>query len=176
MIDWSREIETVDGKPLVYLPERNTGENDFPRWVESPDNSYITRFYSDCGKPWNPRNPDLRNVAQPAVFPTPDERAVAPELVERMRKLVETLAVYNWLDNPITAIVSEARAIVAALEPVDPDVAEADAIMAMDEYKGGNNHVQRAVIAAIKRGRQLQRDSVTGVTLGTREQFEKECG
>lgn len=86
--------------------------------------------------------------------PTPDERAVAPELVGRMRKLVEAMA----LSQSCTTIYTEARAIVAALEPVDPDVAEADAIMAMDEYKGGNNHVQRAVIAAIKRGRQLEKE------------------
>jgi len=53
-----------------------------------------------------------------AHTPTPDERAVAPELVERMRGLVKAAA--GRFVGSGSDLYEEARAILAALEPVDP--------------------------------------------------------
>lgn len=59
--------------------------------------------------------------------PTPDERAVAPELVSRLVELVEKMSVEDFA-QAWREWRNEARAIVAALEPVDPDKEIIDAM------------------------------------------------
>lgn len=102
--------------------------------------------------------------------PTPDERAVAPAIVERMRKLVEQMANDHYDLPRHTA--DEARAIVAALEPVDPMLLEARQVVA-GLYEGqGVAHLREQALsgegdewfhtkvarAALARGRQLEKE------------------
>lgn len=108
--------------------------------------------------------------------PTPDERAVA---------LIRKIAKGDW--SPGYETEAEARAIVAALEPVvDEDLVEARKVVA-DLYTGGNvAHLREQALsgegdewfhtkvakAALARGRALASRDVTPCT---REQFEDAC-
>lgn len=104
--------------------------------------------------------------------------AVGPELVERMLALVRQIGGGFWLNGvnedgitPYDAV-EAARTIVAELPEPDPDLIEArkiaseklwklgasaEAIAAGDisEGKGDDKIIMHAVLAAIKRGRQL---------------------
>lgn len=62
-IDWTQPVETGDGMLMTYSAGRNTGQSEYPHWVEGPEGTYISSFYSDSGKPWSDCKPDLRNVA-----------------------------------------------------------------------------------------------------------------
>lgn len=114
-----------------------------PEWLEGADWNVVKAlcYNGDVQVPGDDTNEimndwewkDIRSIYLPADhphyqqnIPTPDERAVAPELVERMRKLVEKIAANApWLNTrakDMDDVDSEARAIVAALEPVDPEV------------------------------------------------------
>lgn len=125
-------------------------------------------------------------ASDPLSRPTRDERAVAPELVERMRALIETMASCDGAAF-VLEYKDQARAIVAALEPVDPMLLEARKIVA-DQYGEGGNvaHLREQALsgegdewfhtkvakAALARGRALAHRDVTPCT---REQFEEEC-
>lgn len=103
--------------------------------------------------------------------PTPDERAVAPELVVRLVELAKRLDKDAW-DDPFHSMKDEARAIVAALEPVDPMLLEARQVVA-GLYEGqGVAHLREQALsgegdewfhtkvarAALARGRQLEKE------------------
>lgn len=85
--------------------------------------------------------------------PTPDERAVAPELVARLIELAKHAAV-----SASGHTQDEARAIVAALEPVDEHEEVAKRILG---YANNGLMSQEQRIAMIKnelRGRQLEKE------------------
>ena len=118
-------------------------------------------------------------ASDPLSRSTPDERAVAPELVSRLVELARSVA-----DSPACTILQtvEAQNILAALEPVDEDLVEAReicAVSAISEYNDpGNRDVtlgsdlarhyrdgsydknsdMRRALAAIKRGPQLEKE------------------
>jgi len=110
--------------------------------------------------------PYIRAIRLPAnhphyTTPTPDERAVAPELAERMRALVMAMASEHHERRG--ADYAEARAIVAALEPVYGDLVEANRICADIIWTWTNREnmckqLDDAVLKAIKRGRQLEKE------------------
>jgi len=120
------------------------------------------------------------NDARYDPTPTPDERAVA---------LIRKIAKGDW--SPGYETEAEARAIVAALEPVDPMLLEARKIVA-DQYGEGGNvaHLRdqalsgegdewfhtKVALAALRRGRALASQTPSrDVTPCTREQFEEDC-
>jgi len=200
MIDWYKEIEAVhiDGRvmdvSLVGYEPCSDGEMT-RRIVPALEDGNVNWFNEDGSHRLG--NWTIRNIiAVTTPTPTPDERAVSPELVERMRKLAYAVSQCHYADDESnghgigSVFIKEARAIVAALEPVDVDLVEARNVAigqleSRDQSEtflrriseGDCDHYPEVRIAkaAIKRGRQLQRDSVTGVTIGTREQFEKDC-
>jgi hypothetical protein len=58
-----------------------------------------------------------------------------------------------------TVATDEARAIVAELEPVDPDVAEAERLYkAWVHDPSGSPFAQDAILYGLKRGRELERE------------------
>lgn len=102
--------------------------------------------------------------------PTPDERAVA--LVKRLVKNASPDGETRPHPAEYWGMVVEARAIVAALEPVDPMLLEARQVVA-DLYTGGNvSHLREQALsgdgdewfhtkvarAALRRGRQLEKE------------------
>jgi len=116
------------------------------------------------------------------------EKAVDPAIYERMRKLVERISSDLVEPYSLRHVEDEARAIVAALEPVDPELLEARQVVA-DLYEGqGVAHLReqalsgegdewfhtKVALAALRRGRSLA--ASRDVTPCTREQFESECG
>ena len=179
-----------------------------PEWLEDHEIVPIRDHYDTEGR-WQgttpvradrPHWPLICAMRLPAnhphyTTPTPDERAVAPELVYRMKNaILRHVACKPYLfdddEGPNISVEAELRSIAAALEPVDEDLVEARKIACQNSrwssgdeawrnvQEGRSDHfpIVQCAIAALARGRQLQRDSVTGVTLRTREQFEKECG
>lgn len=162
-IDWNGKLEAVhtDGRVKPVSLRGGAQPDHYGTYAIEHELEGRVYFLKDgsgqYGKEWTIRN-----------TPTPDERAVAPELVERMRKLAEMVegvkeqTVPSWFP----AIWDEARAIVAALEPSDrteakrlADIWEIDA---------------EAAYQILARGRQLERAS-RDVTPCTREQFEEAC-
>ena len=134
-----------------------------PGWLEDDDHIHKPKNFNGheyevetaAGTGWSV----VKSIRLPAnhphyATPTPDERAVAPELVERMRQLVEDAA----SDEPggRSALRTEARAILAALEPVDENVKAANQII--EEWVDGGMMTKDMVLAAIKRGRQLEKE------------------
>jgi len=105
-----------------------------------------------------------------------EDRIVAPELVERMRKLLE-VAAGRFLGSG-SDIYEEARAILAEMEPVDEDLVIArETVASIWELSRGESGLQewhrskairegkrddsldvKAALDAIKRGRQLEKE------------------
>ena len=170
-INWNGKLQVVhtDGRVVDLAEHEPWGNPSWPLKAMSADGAMV--FYMDpsrndvcagaIGDGWT-----IRNALAPT--PTPDERAVAPELVERMRKLVKTVA--NDASEPysLRQVEDEARAIVAALEPVDPDREEAKRLAGIWEID------DEAAYQILARGRQLELAS-RDVTPCTREQFEEDC-
>lgn len=158
-----------------------------PEWLGNAERVWVSNFSGSeidqeriAGRVYWPNAKSIRLPANHPHYttPTPDERALA--LVKRMAE---------WLAESDRSQIdkslywqSEARAIVAALEPVDGDLVEAREICAssaISEYDDpGNREVtlgsdlarhyrdgsydknsdMRRALAAIKRGRQLEKE------------------
>lgn len=172
MIDWNRKLEAVhaDGRVLTLDRRDTTKLNDLQWWVSiEGTNILVVGDSGFTGIGWTIRNvvPPTHTytvrpedeagllASDPLSRSTPDERAVA--LVKRMAKTG---------GGTMSADYAEARAIVAALEPVDPDEAEVTKLLQMDDT------TRNIVRLAIKRGRALASRDVTPCT---REQFEEDC-
>ncbi len=96
---------------------------------------------------------------------------VAPEIVERMVALIETLAANGKnTSSGVMGYADEAKAIVKLLpEPIDPDLPDARKIAATDGMAtlragiiaGNYDHAYgvKVALAGIKRGRHLSRSS-----------------
>lgn len=98
---------------------------------------------------------EVQSIRLPAnhphyATPTPDERAVAPELVARLVAVVkEQVYAHRNVTNPAPSLI-EARAILAALEPVDR--AEAKRLAGIWEID------EEAAYQILARGRQLEKE------------------
>jgi hypothetical protein len=166
-IDWTQPVETTDGMLMTYFPDRNTCQPGYPHWVEGPEGTCISSFYSDSGKPRASYKPDLRNVATPAETPTPD---IAGEMEALTRRLAAGFHLPHINDDGITPYeaVAAAQAIVRSLPPLpDPDIQVARDIWAdaaddaSEDYRQfiregayDTDRTFRAVLAALKRGKQ----------------------
>ena len=108
-------------------------------------------------------------ASDPLLRSTPDEQAVAPELVARLVELARSVATSSACTILQTV---EAQKILAALEPVDPMLLEARQVVA-GLYEGqGVAHLREQALsgegdewfhtkvarAAIARGRQLEKE------------------
>lgn len=86
-------------------------------------------------------------------------------LVERMVNLVRDLHadhVEHNMHDRVQDFVARTAAIVAELpEPVDPDVAEVDAILNAAEFYW-TDRAREVAVSILKRGRELERLSSTG--------------
>jgi len=178
-INWNGKLQVVhtDGRVVDLAEHEPWGNPSWPLKAMSADGAMV--FYMDpsrndvcagaIGDGWT-----IRNALAPT--PTPDERAVAPELVERMRKLVKTVA--NDASEPysLRQVEDEARAIVAALEPVDTDLIEAREIcgtaLGSFVFRDGERDDSPEVICVLAA---LRRTASRDVTPCTREQFEEDC-
>ena len=205
-IDWTQPVETTDGMLMTYFPDRNTSQPGYSHWVEGPEDTCISSFYSDSGKPWSSYKPDLRNVAPKEVEWGPEIKVEGkrPEWLIQDGKLwkrsfdgyeqkdLDVVSVHwpntDWIRLPAnhphyttptrTALEQrmhslikhaavnasgytqeEARAILAELEPVDPDVIEADAIMTTIGFRNVDpcSDIRKVALAALRRGRALER-------------------
>ena len=173
-IDWSKPIEAVhvDGrvKPMILSPEW-AGACDF-KTTESPDEYNSNSYWHKSGANGFVRSPwTIRNVA-PA---TPTRTAL--EQLEKyeglLRRLAECSASLGEPGEPVRKLVVEARAIVAELpEVADGDLLEArNVVMQVHKDRGYMNEDRAALdageydndqpvliaVAAIKRGRALER-------------------
>jgi len=165
----------VDGKRPEWLGDYK-GPLGYSRGADSwygpceEDPDFWTEVDIVNGRGWN----SVCAIRLPANHPhyqqnapTPDERAVA--LVKRLASLSPDHLPRAFEFAPIQ---DEARAIVAALEPVDPDVLEARNIEAQicrrSDLEDEAQKVEKGelddrpgmvgVLAAIKRGRQLEKE------------------
>jgi len=150
-MEFGPEIK-VDGKRPEWL-----GEDDLVDWRREQG------WRKDCAKDYQERvairTPEwssdewsaIQYIRLPAnhphyITPTPDERVMA--LLKRIAA-PNKVDIYQWQ--------TEARAIVAALEPVDPDEAEAELI-----YEGWSSNpdedVRSLVARTLARGRQLEKE------------------
>lgn len=100
--------------------------------------------------------------------------AIAPELVERMVALVKKMApIVVPANTSVSECYAEARAILKALEPIDPDLLEArrcvvmayegigrkDLALQADSGKMDSRLRVQACLSAIKRGRELEKNA-----------------
>lgn len=166
MIDWNGKLEAVhtDGRvePVTLLIPTPDRDGDYRTVETMHDGLLATEYWTNEGKPSpavsaEPMKWTIRNAS-----PTPDGRAVA--LAKRFAQ--DDVPVDEYL-----ALKAEARAIVAALEPVDADVEIArdlsasliekhSPVMAENIRAGDGDHYSPFVhvLAAIKRGRQLEKE------------------
>lgn len=155
-VDWSKPIEAVhvDGRvaPATLSPL------DGIKWVHCGETSDDgVWFYGENGDvEW--RGWTIRNVQTPEAA-TP---AIDPALVERMVGLVRTAAAWKnsvvseGYDNRLAETANEARDILKALEPVDPE--EAAVAEVLEEWTNDYNGTSKTLaLAAIRRGRALER-------------------
>lgn len=182
MIDWNGKLEAVhtDGTVLPAISNGMDSDGVYTVAFKGVESWYVKGDGSVTGTQWT-----IRNVAPSVPTPTPDERAVAPELVARLVVLARSVAT-----SPACTIAQtvEAQNILAALEPVDPMLLEARKIVA-DQYGESGNvaHLReqalsgegdewfhtKVALSALRRGRSLA--TSRDVTPCTREQFEEAC-
>lgn len=164
IVDWDGELQAVykDGQTFPTTLIRSDEEGRMVRWLigESPWSGMFTEDgLPVLGSDWTIRS-------TPAVFPTPDERAVAPKLVARLVAVVkEQVEANKCVTNPSPSL-AEARAIVAALEPVDSDKEEAMSVMEgyctmtdeRDRVIINKKELEDFLVASLRRGRQLEKE------------------
>lgn len=159
--------------PMEFGPEIKV-DGIRPEWLKDgdvwqwklDDSEWIDANYSPDMYEW--KVTDMDAIRLPANHPhyntpTPDERAVAPELVSRLVGLAERLAKQSMGPWPCQ---DEARAIVAALEPVDSDKEEAMSVMEgyctmtdeRDRVIINKKELEDFLVASLRRGRQLEKE------------------
>lgn len=151
MIDWTKPLETVDGLAVKLDPNFDQPDKDGEYTIVRPRAEHA-RYYRANGVPGHTTGPRLRNVV--------------PSLHDRMVALVGLMAKTGY----DTGMVSEARAIHAELNPVDPDLIEARKIAADAQVSGvasltlsgklDDQPIVIATLAAIKRARALATPAV----------------
>lgn len=157
-VNWSRPIEAVHVDGRVMPVQRFIGLNG-TNVMPTLDGGWFSfcedgrHSFLEC--PWR-----IRNVAQPA--PTPDD------LTKRMEELVRKVSQYPRTTSNVDDWAEEARAIVALLpSPVDTDETEAQKLnnespydlTGLDRGQAVRNvkYIKATILAAIKRGRALER-------------------
>lgn len=143
--------------------------------ADHPHYNLITHTYTV-----RPEDEAALLASDPLLRSTPDERAVAPELVARLVELARSVST-----SPECTIAQtvEAQNILAALEPVDEDlVAAREVVVELEgrpfysweirDGKHDGDNLVKVALAAIKRGRLLQREEDDA----ERNRFESECG
>lgn len=190
---WYGGAETI----LFYGRDISEDDDAIRLPVNHPHYNLITHTYTV-----RPEDEATLLASDPLSRSTPDERAVAPELVYRMKNaILRHVACKPYLfdddEGPNISVEAELRSIAAALEPVvDEDLVIAreiagDALAqfttvhqgystgALNAVRTGNDDRHPAVVAAlaaIKRGRALASNTASrDVTPCTREQFEEAC-
>ncbi|WP_338469061.1 hypothetical protein V3I01_08130 [Sphingomonas sp. gentR] len=178
-VDWTRPIEAVndcDGRVVVLTLASSCPDKLAYYWTtDSPAGDANCYWKVDGSNACNP-NWRIRNVAE---VPWNSKEPSDP-IAKRMEALVRALAESRYG----ISLADEARAIVALLpEPVDADLVEAremaidlmsktviangnpqaaPEIIRIREGKGDTNSYVVACLAAIRRGRALERDSREG--------------
>lgn len=179
--EWFTQSDAMNARLKVFgCKERAVSPNADPvaKWgwdsveyirlpANHPHYNLITHTYTV-----RPEDEAALLASDPLSRSTPDERAVPPELVARLVAVVKEQVEYHKdVTDPGPSLV-EARAIVAALEPVDPMLIEARQVVA-GLYEGqGVTHLREQALsgdgdewfhtkvarAALARGRKLEKE------------------
>lgn len=152
MLDWSKPLEAVrkDGTATPAALEKTDGSDWLNRLVRIDGET----FWSDSAGNVPGTGFFIRNVAKKPAWRTRDEQ------LDRMDALLQRLAKPGVASHDLCA---EARDILAAREPVDPDIAIAAQICdrspydltGLNEQRTAtiNAQIREAVLAGIKYGR-----------------------
>lgn len=150
---WGAAIPIVDGKR--------------PEWLEDDDVCALVldgNLLDGDGKMtaadwvWGGTHQFIRLPASHPHYQQP-QTLTAQEHLARMEALVRKIATYTSREHHTSELLiaaSEARALVAEMEPVDPDEAEAVDLLA-HSFVPQDEEARKLVIKAIKRGRELAR-------------------
>lgn len=171
MIDWTKPLEAVhtDGRvvPVAlahHSPQPDLcGDYQIERGVSSDGRG---RYFRSTGQAYalDLQDWSVRNVVEQPAWRT------SAEQLDRMDALLQriTNGKVDRSQTPLAIainyeIVTEARAIIAAREPVDPDIAIAQQISDRSPYDlngltlarmaVNNAHIREAILAGIKYGR-----------------------
>lgn len=160
-IDWTKPVETTDGLPCTVESPNRVAINAPHQWAQYGPGWPAGKswYFDDDGSSAGMHT--IRNVIEQ---PTTDP------LVERMKALIGWMLLNNPKSTEQDGIWDEARAIMAELNPVDPDLLEARKMAASANPNASGEMLAGLIdncmgisfrLEGIKRGRELAK-SETG--------------
>ena len=172
-VDWTKPLEAVheDGRVVALEADKYYGfpDGDGDYCTKGSNMEGLPIAWKADGQPWC-KMPEIagwriRNV-QPTATPS-------PELINRMKDLIGRIGTGSIAD--VLQWGEEARAIARELEPVDADLLAARDVVAQEHTDSGHTNTDRSeldsgkldserpmriALAAIAKGRQMQKDGL----------------
>jgi hypothetical protein len=157
-VDWKRDLQAVHDDGRVFAAAVSMHRLDGNRCVVwHVDGLRHEGAFTPPGEPVAAWSFHIRNT--PAAEQRTDTATLPPELQQRMVALVRAIAAQNPYEHATHAVVRKARAIVAdpgfPVEVDDLDDEAANEIIAQFEIAPDDDVIHRAVVAALRRGKQM---------------------